>query len=472
MSKASKAKLDQVFGPDSEGDSPAERAHSSKVTFVRSQVQLTLANPAAKGRQLTAAEALSSFGWKPLLQVAEEGAALLIRNPAEPSGTLKRRREELGLSIESVARALHSDPKDVQNAETPGTKSSIRFLERLAQVLALDERKIGFVSDAGRDSELGVRLREMAGQRDVTGFTQGTVLQLGEAAWVAARQQLLLSLWGKASEAYIQLPRHDSRYAFPAWSIGYELASRTRELLGLTQSEPISSVRRLVEEVLALPLIQQSMDARFAGATIANGRTRGIVVNEAGANENVWIRRMTLCHELGHLLWDPDEKLECIQVDEYSDLEQNERQAKRDPAEVRANAFAVAFLAPPDAVSEMTRQHRNPSDAVPSVMEHFGISATAARRHICNVIGAEESTFGRETHFAQPSLDWLAAENLTIDFFPFQSTPISRRGRFSWYVAKLCLGGMITEDTARMLLVLGDEDDLRAGLKQIVELRD
>ena len=76
---------------------------------------------------------------------------------------------------------------------------------------------------------------------------------------------------------------------------------------------------------------------------------RGIVLNTVGANANVWIRRITLAHELAHVLYDPEADLENVRIDSYSD---NQRPSREQPGfrRARANAFAVAFLAPNEAV--------------------------------------------------------------------------------------------------------------------------
>jgi Zn-dependent peptidase ImmA (M78 family) len=354
-------------------------------------------------------------------------------------------------------------------AETAGQVSPIRILESLAQTLALDERRLGFQPNAGADSELGVRLREMSGQGDIGGFSQTTVMQLTEAAWVVSRQhELQTQLKFQFADA-VPLPDYDNRYGYPSYEIGYQLARRTRSLLQLDDDEAIDSVREVVERRFGIPLIQEQINQHFAGATIANGDVRGIIVNEVGPNRNVWVRRMTLCHELGHLLWDPDEKLQSVRVDDYEHLEQNERYVKRDAAEIRANAFAIAFLAPPSAVGRIAGQASTPRDAVIKVMEHFGISATAARYHVANVSGLNVSPDWQATQI-DPDQKWVVSENLTLDFFPIQGTPLSRRGMFAWYVAKLCTAGAISLDTAATYLK-APAQALQSRLDRVLELR-
>ena len=289
--------LDLVFGPTSVGDTPEERATTSSVKFVRSQIQLAPYSEGATGRVLSVREALRTFGWQVLRQAVFEGSAPLITSPKEPASTLRTRREELGLSEEKLARKVGIQISTLQRAETAGAKTPYRTLESLAQALALDEQVLGLVPNAGRDASLGVRLREMATSGDIAGFTASTVLQLSEAAWVIARQAALqVPLEDVSAQSRVRMPRHDASFGYPAYEIGYHLARKTRDLLGLDPEEPIESVRKIIEDDFGLPLVQLQMDARFAGATMANGAVRGIVVNESGMNSNVWVRRRTLCH--------------------------------------------------------------------------------------------------------------------------------------------------------------------------------
>jgi len=450
--------LDAVFSKDSQGDTPAERALTSKQMFVRSQVQVAFASEGAKGRWLAAQEALDSFGWELLLRVAHDGAAPLISSQEEPASTLRSRREELGLPLSTIARRLKVEEQAIVKAETSGLLSPIRLLESIGQLLALDERKIGYVPNAGRDHLLGVRLRELSQAADAYAFDAGTVLGLAEAAWVISRQYSLSSSASstKTKHKIFSLAR-SSDFSYPTWKAGYTLAQKTRDALGLSAEEPIDSLRDLIEEVLDLPLVQLSINPKFAGATISNGDCRGIAVNEAGMNVNVWVRRMTLCHEIGHLLWDPDERLNKLNVDEYSGIDDNFLDTKRDIVEIRANAFAIAFLAPPSAVQKIVKEESDPFKAVCRVMTTFGISGTAAKYHVQNVTDMDTSTVA--THkLPTPSDDWTTVENLSIDYFPIKETPITRRGKFAWYVAKLYLENSITSDTVASYLHCSEKE--------------
>lgn len=439
--------LSSIFGEDSSGRTPEERARTSRREFVRGQTMLAEASPAAKGRRLAAYEALSIFGLDVLRRVIEDGQVAIVSSRAEPATTIKNRREALGISIELLARMSGVTLGTLEKMETPGKVSPIRDIEKVAPPLAIDERYLGLPGDKSVDNELGVRFRRLFYGDGKRGLTASIVGKLTEAAWLIARQQDILG--SLDVEDVVQRKfEHSHDYTFPTYEAGYRLAARTRALLGIDEHVPIPSLRRLIEHDLNIPLIETELGQSLAGATIANGNRRGIVANIQGRNENPWIRRMTLAHELGHLLWDPDQHLERLAVDRYDEII-GEVKNLQDRVEMRANAFAVAFLAPPAEVDRIVRENGGGWKAAIHLSEHFGISLTASRAHIQNIC-----RFNLIAGKGGPEVsdEWKAQEDRTNDFFPITETPVSRRGRFSWAVVSAVGGKLISEDTAAALL--------------------
>jgi len=446
------AEFERVFGPESRGETIEERAASSRRIFVRSQIQLAEDNEVAQGHRLSASEAYRLFGWDLLSEIADEGAVTLVSRGDEPASTLRSRRVQLNLTSVQLARSAGVPTEDVEKAEISGTVLPIRILERIAQALALNEHLIGYVAGAWGDKALSVRLREISQSGDAQHFSANDVLALTEAAWVIQRQsELAKILNGETFSSVRNRFQQDGNYSYPAYEKGYFLAAKTRQLLNLGPIQPISNLKDLVEKDLRIPVVQQKLADRFAGATIANGSERGIVVNENGQNSNVWVRRMTIAHEVGHLLWDPDSRLNKLKVDQYDDLESDYlNSSTRDPVEIRANAFAISFLAPPDGVSDIVTHSTNITQAVSDVMSTYGISATAAKFHVKNI--TERNVSGATRNLPIPSDDWIGRENLTVDWFPIQDTPISRRGRFAYFVTGAFRKGLISSDTGAQYL--------------------
>ena len=467
--------LTQVFGVGVDGLSVEAAARESKKLFVRSEGQLAVfeewRNPT--GHVLTAWEAFTAYGFDVLAEAVEHGSAILRRTTNSTGNALQRRREALGLSCRAVGRATELSESDVWTAESAPSRLALSKLERVAFSLGLDERLLAFSKDSGGDDRLAYRLRTLLGERARRRtISERTALLFSEAASII-RVQLRLQKWlGLQMERDAFEPHGDyGSPRQPAWRIGYNLAEDARNTLRLGQN-PIPSMRELVERRMGIPVIQTELPARIAGATVMTvdeeGReARGIVLNTVGDNTNIWIRRATLAHELGHLLYDPDESLENVRVDSYIDSQKDpETGPLTDFVEQRANAFAIAFLAPNDAVSKLAPTPVS-AEAVSNVMHTFGISHTAARYHIANSHHRQFEIPSRAVSPA-PSDEQKAAENFTVDYFPLPNTPIQRRGRFSGLVAESYVRGVISEDTAALYLRCSTGD----LLQNVEHLRD
>lgn len=453
---ANKDRLDAVFGADSSGETPEQRAATSKRMFVRSQIQVAFNNQRAKGRVLTASEALSIFGWEILSNLADYPAAPILSEEGEPARTLAKRRESLGLDVRTVSRATKVPEAEIAKAETGAQRAPIRVLEKIAQYLALDEASLGVRTGADGDFALAARLRELTHSGngfDVVAFTQGMVVELSEAAWVIRKQHTIQSTicGDKAINPEKFGFRPSYNFSYPTWRVGLSLAQQARELLGITADEPIFGLKDTVEKKLGIPVVQVEMPDRFAGATVANGDVRGIAINLCGVNSNVWVRRNTLAHELGHLLWDPNERLNKVVVDEHDNVASDpyRQSSGRDPVEIRANAFAVEFLAPQKAVRAVFEKASSDDSGLENVMLTYGISYSAARWQIANSIGIhpDKIKLSRSFQAPRPTDEWQAGENFTADFFPLP-IPISRRGRFAPLVIQAEEMGLISQDTA------------------------
>ncbi len=470
-------RLTDVFGPKVQGMSRTHAARISDRYFVRSEGQLAVYDDAQAptGHVLTSWEALTAYGFPVLEEAVEFGSAILRRTQDSTGSALKRRRENLGLTHKSVSKSARVSEDEVKSAESCPSNVCLVNLERIAFALGLDERLLSFDADSGGDDKLAFRLRTLASPTSSPkgSISAGTSLLFAEVAAII-RAQLRLQRWLDLTERTGQF-NHDENYGshlVPAWKVGYRLASDARGILQLGQT-PIHSMRELVENVLGIPVIQAKLPNSIAGATILtkdedSNEVRGIVLNTAGQNENVWIRRSTLAHELGHLLYDPDTRLESVRVDSYSDNHRNPETeiAETDFVEQRANAFAIALLAPNSAVEALARPPIS-EESVIKIMHEFGISHTAARYHISNIHYRQFKIPSRVAN-VMPSDEQKAAENFTADYFPLLDTPIQRRGRFAALTLECHQKGLISEDTATLYLGCS-KTDFR---KNLISLRE
>lgn len=455
--------LDDVFDLQEEGQtaSPAQRAKASPRLYVRSQDHLAEYREGASGRVLSAWEAFDAFGVEVLAEVAEYGSAILVDDAHEPAYTLKKRRKALGLTARDVALKAKLSESEVAAAELTQQRSPIRTLERIAAVLGLDERLLSFRSGSGGDDDLAVRLRQVKVPNGSTDSPR-LVGALSEAGWVI-RTQIRLERWlgslRRPPSAFTPSSAYGSQGS-PAWKAGYVLAHRARQALGIPTSEPVPSLRELCV-TLGIPIVQTALPQAFAGATVSVEGGRGIVVNTVGRNENVWVRRATVAHELGHLLWDPEPNLRRLTVDSYGLIEQDSIFVPQD-VEARANAFAIEFLAPQAGVRTVFPKAGGVAH-LRQVMETYGISFTSARHHVNNAWERALAVDQLKVQNTDPTADWYGRESYTQEWFPIESTPLSRRGRFAGVVAAAEQRRLITADTAASYLNTTREGYLLCG---------
>lgn len=426
--------------------------------FIRSQDNLAVYRGSGSGHILTRPEVEKAFGADVLALVEQEGSVALPASKYEPSQTIRSRREDLGLTIPQLASLVGISVKEATSIEQTDYVGSIHILERVSIALGLDERLISFKPGAGGDPSLAARLKSLKNDR---GFTPKVVSALADASWVLHTQKRLEKRHAHSlRDLGIRPSDNYGDRTYPAWRHGYFLAHETREKLGLSPTDPITSLRELCAH-FGITVVKAKLPPTVAGATIASHDERGIVVNVVGQNTNVWVRRATIAHELGHFFWDPDPRLAQVTVDRYEDLSNLDR-TRADHIEARANAFAIALLAPPSAIEDVFRDSTNQGDGVRKVMEHFGISFSAAKMHIQNILNLQLPVQMRLNDI-DPTEDWIGREAFTEDYFPLNTTPLSRRGEFSAAVVEAQQAGEISEYTAAYYLHTSKEQYLAAA---------
>lgn len=455
--------LELIFGPSSRGNTPAERAATSDRVYVRSQRLLAEDSPAATGLRYRAQQALAIFGLERLRAVATDGATPLIELAGEPAKTLREKRRQLGLSPKSLAARAGVAEDDVRRSEIDGEVLPYRMLERIAQDLALDERVLGFQPSARSDSALGTRLRDL--RRTSKQNNDYFITALSDAAWTIRRQEELQELLFAAPRYRSLFGRFDAHYSFPAYERGYLLAAKTRELMDLAANEPIQGLHEVIAG-LDIPLIYADLGNGISGATIANGAARGIAVSDAADQRPLGLR-MTLAHELGHHLWDSSDKLEAVRV-EPVERHTGDDDAT-DPVEIRASAFAVAFIAPPGMVAALYEKAGSLGEVVTRLVEDFGMSPQAAARHLSNICKIPFDTIHYSKTVARPiERKWREAE--CRNEFGGNAVRLSRTGRFAELVATAVRRGLISADSGASWLRI-DQSEILTLADAVVDSR-
>jgi Zn-dependent peptidase ImmA (M78 family) len=458
--------LAEIFGEESEGETAEQRAKTSSKRYVRSLDQLAEWSPEATGRELAAYEALEAYGPETLSQVACEGFAILCAGPQAAGDLVRERRELLKLEIRHVANTAEVDSGVIERLESY-RRVPIGRAEKVARALGLDERLLSWKPEPPADNNrVAVRLRTIGRERPR--LTPTVVSAIAEAAWVASTQlRLERDLDIRPPRARFETSDNYGGPGYPPYLHGYFLAHQVREQLGHDQN-PLLSLRELAEETLGIPIIQAEMGSSIAGVTVEFGQDRAIVLNLGGKNRNVFVRRATIAHELGHLLFDPPGRLNALRVDEYSDLERGAHEIS-DVVEQRANAFAVDLLVPRAAATDHYKAAPK-GEGVWAVMNRFGISFTAARYQIWN--GLEQAVpleqleaNGNRT----PDPSWEATESYTVDYHPIFGVRSTRAGRFSAVVVRAAEAALISLDTAAAMLETtpADLDSATSAVKDL-----
>ena len=194
---------------------------------------------------------------------------------------------------------------------------------------------------------------------------------------------------------------------------GDRVAEWFRQEMGLG-IEPIPSLRLLVEQlgIKVFWVTPEDLATSVEGAS-ACSPTPAILVNLVEGPDCWWRTRMTLGHELCHLLCDrlhsarrfailsPDERETGRRWRLFQDFEAIER---------RARAFAACLLAPAPAVVQLVgSQDPTSEQSVTRVGREFGLGRTASINRLATVF-----RFGKSTRAAlinRAAQHWYAADN-------------------------------------------------------------
>ena len=452
-----------IFGSDIDGADWENAVKACRWRFVRGGSELSLYEESRKptGHVMTAWEAWTAYGQEVIDEAIEYGSAILRETKYAIESCLSRRREELGISRDVLARSVGVRERDVTDAETASRYVPIRTLQKLAFGMGMDERLLAFKSNGGADPALAERLRVLQGSGSGASIriTQEDAASLAEAASVARVHSRLKDWLGSPWPSEdISLSGNFGNESGPepgpsARQVGYSLAASLREKLDLG-GHPVESMRDLLANRLGVNVVWTELSSVVAGATFTcadreGSQVRGVVLNSGGGNEDVWTRRVTLARELGHALFDPDNRLRNLLV--HGPLsEEPPEGVLDDQVNQRADAFALAFLAPQNEVRRIAPQPINGSK-VGRVMQHFGMCETAARRRILSCYSGDVELPVAGSYDA-PTADGPELESLATGNSAPCSDRYSRQGRFAGSVGECYQQGLISDDSAAFYL--------------------
>lgn len=154
---------------------------------------------------------------------------------------------------------------------------------------------------------------------------------------------------------------------------GRELAMRAREALGLGHG-PIGDLTAIIEEHLGAHVLVEPLPPGvhgFCAVCPSAGELPAAAVIIVNGDDVLGRQRFTLAHELCHLL-----------AGDPVDVEVLSNQTEKSPAEHRADAFAVAFLAPEEGVRRAVGSQQFDEALVRRMSRLFGMSHQAMTRRL------------------------------------------------------------------------------------------
>ncbi|MDI1434263.1 XRE family transcriptional regulator [Polyangium sorediatum] len=311
-------------------------------------------------------------------------------------------RQTAKLSEHAMARLLGLSVDELRRIENAKDEASPVLLDRYAQTFGLSLKR--FLAGEARQAPMALLLRSIyapsldelanAEAHRVLGEfvrTARDIADLRDVLHEPRDSSLLNTLKARPIDA--SPPPHGAE----------RLAQSLRAHLDLGL-DPIPSMIDLLERRLGVDILWLSpdeLDRDIDGAS-ARGPTPAILVNLVGGAELFWRTRMTLAHELCHLVFDrnvlstgrPRGFVLFSPRPPAGDEEGTRRRSYRrfqlfddfESIERRASAFAAYFLAPPEGVRQLVgRTDATSEEAIVAVSHHYGVGRETAINVLKNV---------------------------------------------------------------------------------------
>jgi transcriptional regulator with XRE-family HTH domain/Zn-dependent peptidase ImmA (M78 family) len=348
---------------------------------------------------------------------------------------LRETREALGLALPDMAALLQTNHQDVDAWER-GQLPSPTQIDQYAALLGLEVSEL-YLDGVGTQNLMRVLFRYARrewGEEEVPFQVGGflpprAALPLGQFVRSARRLDRLESCLGRAAPQaelgrITPIPlnitqRMDGPASQYAALQGGRLAQEARARWGLGD-EPIPSMSRFLEEVLQIPIfcsadLPQEIEGASACVPLATILSRP-------APGEPWRLRITLAHELCHLLHDRS-ALEAPPQGERAFFNfsptwsavapgATHPSKQRKPLwsghfralyflEQRARSFAASFVSPLSGVKALLQGERADTPAAAQrVADHFGVGHEVAINQICNASFAPFTREGKEARDA------------------------------------------------------------------------
>ncbi len=287
----------------------------------------------------------------------------------------------LGFSVDEVATAAGwSDARQrvIEETDEPFADEA----DALSDLLGVDV--LDLLEGEARSPTIAALMRH-----NTASLSANSRFAILDAARVADDVRGLERLLGRSEVWKETLKTFDSAkdYSHPSEGFPEKLAAGVRAKLNLGRN-PIRSVQRDLLAPLGVTVLWTDLPEKVDAFAFADD-VRGlvVVVNRWGSHTTTSFgRRVTLCHEICHLLFD---RHVMTKVGRFCQVARQPKGKKateslEDKIERRARAFAAYLLAQREDVTEFWEGLGHPPDRerVRKVMERYGMGFEATRTHL------------------------------------------------------------------------------------------
>jgi len=315
---------------------------------------------------------------------------------------LRQARFAAGLSEDEVAALVGVTAADI-TAHESGRPPAMAVLDRFACTLGLSVRDL--LAGKADASPAAVLFRSMVirdGRRPAVQdlVRSGGHRVFGEFLREVRERAELAALLGRddrrAAHGWMTKIRPRRCDGADVLRQAADMAAELRRNLGMSAEGPVRSVKQVVQDLgIQLHFVQdEELDSDIQGAAVLVPEP-AILVN-IGGRESWWRTRMTMAHELCHLLFD---RGLLASGDRFAIFSPKQRFGRRqrhgwevveqfEAVEQRANAFAAEFLAPSAAVRDLVEREaagETSEEAIRVVCVTFAIGREVAINRLQDV---------------------------------------------------------------------------------------
>jgi Zn-dependent peptidase ImmA (M78 family) len=359
---------------------------------------------------------------------------------------LQEVREQLVcMSLDFVSRRSGIENQRLAALEHGEATASVEELERLAILYGVDADLL-----EGEPIELapgdGVACLTSAPEfRDLGDTVRSKIIAAASAARDLVQLETMLGTNGPRWEQFPrELPhwRKSRDKHLAPFKEGSRFAQQLRSHLGLHEQSIPSLHRMIRENFSSIRVLHARLGVEGPAGLAFVDRLRGptIVLNSEGKNENPCVRRVSLAHELCHLLTDWSRQAPLAMISGHLDDGGLE-------VEQRANAFAIRLLCPESVIARLTREiDRKDIVRLLDSLSPFGLPYAAIRLYLKNQAGWElplhpEARYLQHLDYQRWSHDESEAE---IEHFPLDDVPVERRTHVARLAAEAFSRALLT----------------------------